>query len=185
MTDAYSRRSVLAGAGAALGTLAVGTGAADARAETKAVVAEGDETENDLTGFFVHVGPTTSPIDAQVAAGCAFADWSDDATTAYDVTLVDRAEPEYARYERTAYVPDSVQLPPGSLFVVNSQERCTEGYVGVRLLQIGSDRLEAAASGDVPDRTAADGTGASGPGFGVLAALGGLVGWGALERRRE
>ena len=181
VADSHSRRAVLSGVGAALGCAVLGSRDVRARTTTKAVIADGDETENDMTGFFVHVGDSTSPTEAQVATDCSFADWEAD-TVAYDVTLVDRADPEYAEYERTVYVPDTTDIPPGSLFVVNSQERCTDGYVGVRLERLGSDQLEAALSGDI-DTAAADGSSASGPGFGVVGALAALVGWGALSDR--
>ncbi|MBX0322628.1 hypothetical protein EGH21_06255 [Halomicroarcula sp. F13] len=181
-SNAYSRRAVLGASASVLGGSLLASTSASARTTTKAVVADGSGT-GDLTGFFVHFGQSTNPVEAQTATDCGFADWPDDETTAYDVTLIDRARPDYEQYERTVYVPDSTDFQPGNLYVVNSQERCTTGYVGVRLVQLGSRQLEAAVSGDAEAVT--ETSGGSGAGFGVVAALAAALGVGARRGSRD
>ncbi|MBV0925545.1 hypothetical protein KTS45_15165 [Halomicroarcula limicola] len=187
----YSRRDVLAATGTVVGGTLVASGQAAAQSTRKAVITDGSATENDMTGFFVHVGQTTDPADAQVADSCEFADWPADETRTYDVKLIDRGRPDYEQYSRSLYVDNSTEVPPGSLFVINSQEQCTEGYVGIRLEKLGSDQLEAAVSGGARTTTPSGGggggggddggSGAAGPGFGVVATVAAALGYGALR----
>ncbi|MBX0295842.1 hypothetical protein [Haloarcula nitratireducens] len=184
----YSRREVLAATGTVVGGTLAASGQAAAQSTRKAVIADGSATENDMTGFFVHVGQTTDPTDAQVADSCEFADWPAEETRTYDVKLIDRGRPDYEQYSRSLYVDNSTEVPPGTLFVINSQEQCTDGYVGIRLERLGSSQLEAAVSGDVRTATASGGdgggdggSGAAGPGFGVVATVAAALGYGALR----
>ena len=197
-----SRRTVLRGGVAALGA-ATGLGGVATAQEftpsdgitTKAVIIEQEQYE-DLTGLFLHVEGETSPIDAAVSDQCDYVNWDDRATSAYDVVVLDRNQADVPQARTTLYLHQRVEVPPGALWVIDSQEPCGGGYVGIMIEQIGATELEAGLSSDLsPTETegvandaggAGSGdasSGALGHGFGWLAGAGGLLGGGWLLRR--
>ena len=197
-----SRRSVLRGG---VGALALATGGGIASAQettvgggitTTGAVAQLDQYE-DLTGFFLHVEGEASPIEASVADACNLIDWGNEQTNAYDVVVLDRNQADVPQARTTLYLHEDIDVPAGALWVINGQEQCGSGYVGVQIEQIGANEVEAGLSGDIsPTSTALDQAGATdgggggissalGPGFGWLAGAAGLLGGGWLLSRRD
>ena len=192
--SAVTRRTVLAGLGSAVGTLAATdpvVGQQDGitgRALLPAV--EGIQAEN-LPGYFVHVDPNPNPVEASFGDECAFADWPADETVGYQILLIDRKDDDHYSMEMRLYVPDDRSVPGGTLYVVNGATQCAGEYVGVELERMAADTSvlgEVAGGGgvDTPDdQTETTQTAADGGGFGTLAALAGLAGAGALARWRD
>ncbi|WP_424017360.1 hypothetical protein ACOZ4N_15980 [Halorientalis pallida] len=185
-----SRRTVLAGLGSAGLLAATGTAVGQAQSEgitTRAAVPEAEEYDTaSLAGFFVHVDTDPDPIQAPLAEECGYADWPRDETMAYEVLLIDRKDTDHFATETRVYVPDDRSIPSGGLFVINEVEQCPGSYVGVELEQIAADASvldDVTPGGDAAADPGATGTtAADGPGLGVLTALSGLAGAGALAR---
>ena len=208
-----TRRRVLQATAGAVGTAAVaGEAAAQSggtetetgtesggqiSATTLGIIPEQQNVQGSVEGFWIHVGGTVNPVEAGVADNCDLVDWGNDSTLAYDAQLIDRtAEP--AQTGVTLYLPESVEVAPGTLFIVNDRERCESGYVGVELEQLGMDlntlvARDASGGGIGETSTATDTemvdettTGGSGPGLGIASALAGVAGGGwLLNRHRE
>lgn len=176
----WTRRAVLRGGVAAVGATALTAGSANAQLTEEAIIPVQDDYEQGLTGFFVHVGQTTDPMDANASDFCEFTSWPDDEILAFDARLIDRtAEPEEA--EITLYLNDEVPVAPGTLFVVNDAQQCDDNYVGLQLERLGVEEV-----GDVAESTPTETTNGFGDGPGPLAALAGLLGAGwLLGRDRE
>ena len=78
--------------------------------------------------------------------------------------------------------PADADVSAGSLFVINRQFDCPEGYVGLGLEQIGA-AVDVDTSTPTPeDASPTDGGSASGPGFGVAGALAGVGGLAGLAK---
>ena len=120
---------------------------------------------------------------------------------AYDAMLANRKDDSTEQAETTLYIGENADATAGKLYIVNRFNRCDSDFPGVALEQIGlsdvnvdvdeaTDRPAATAAEDEPaDATTADedgggGFGETGPGFGPAAAAAGLLGAGALLRRR-
>lgn len=214
---APTRRSVLRtcgaglGLGIAAGTAAVGSAQTDEEGEgeegevlEEGVIVNPPNIEQEVTGFWIHIGGTVDPLEASVSDQCGFVDWGDEETLAYDAMLIDRtAEPQ--QQSISLYLHESVDISPGTLFIINSREQCESGYVGVRLERVGMDLgTIRAAEPASPTGTVDDGDGGAsptdtpdgggggaegpasgqGPGFGAVGALASLGGVGWLLRKR-
>lgn len=197
---AVTRRSLLANSAATLGTGAVAaSGFVGASGVTAAQITEagaipdpakwGDDT--DFAGFMIHVGGSLSPERERVAADCELAGsdtWPPDEMLAYDAQLINRKDDATEQAETTLYVGETANVTAGKLYIVNRFDRCDGGFLGVSLEQIGLSDVNVAGDGQpTAGTTTADegGSGAFGPGFGPLAAVAGLLGGGALLRRRD
>ncbi|MCU4801849.1 hypothetical protein OB920_15830 [Halobacteria archaeon HArc-gm2] len=204
---AYSRRTVLRVGGAAAGTLAA-SGVAAAQNETGADGTEASETpsrvtttgvtleqeniEGDLVGMWIHVGRPVEPIQASIADQCDVVDWGDEDTLTYDVTLFDRRADQYEQRTQL-YLPRRAEIGGGDLFIVNDEIPCESGYVAVELEQIGARNVDAGTkpgegitetgAGTEAGGAAQGPSGGAGPGFGLFAAAGGLLGGGWLLNR--
>ncbi|QLH80731.1 hypothetical protein [Halosimplex pelagicum] len=204
-----SRRRVLRGVGG-LGASAVGAGAvagasgvASAQITQAAAIPEVARWENEnLAGFMIHVGGSTSPTQVRVAEGCVppgSDTWPPDEMLAYDAMVINRKLGDTPEAETTLYIGGSVEVLPGQLYLISRFNRCDDGFVGVSLEQIGRSDVSAGPGQQATNRPVADveederprdlGTtqtpDATGPGFGLLASFAGLLGGGALLRRRD
>lgn len=207
---AYSRRTVLRAGGAGIGAVAA-SGIAAAQNETTtnetgtddtptpspiitmAVTLEQEDVQGSLTGMWIHVARPVEPVQAAISDQCDIVDWGDQDTLTYDAMLIDRRNEVYQQPIQI-YLPRSAEVGGGDLFIVNKTVPCESGYIGIRLEQIGAknvdagikpgegltetDVTEAGNSGD-----AAEPSTGVGPGFGLFAAAGGLLGGGWLLRR--
>lgn len=182
MSSDWSRRSVLATAGA-LGATALAP-TASARVTTRMVVPSQDGfvgDDGDLVGYFVHLGGDagvdTDPSDVD---GCGFESWSPTELSAYDARLLDRLDQEHRETETKVHVAGNADVDTGTLWIVNRQVSCPDDHVGLEVEQVGAAvNVSTEESGD---STATEG---SGPGFGPLAALGGVVASGVGWARRR
>lgn len=194
----YRRRTVLRGTALAIGT-AVGGGVGAAQTEetpenrvtTMSVTPEQEDVAGDMVGMWIHLGPETDPIQASIADECDIVDWGDEDTIAYDVQLIDRAAEPQER-SITLYLPRRVEVGQGDLFIVNDEVPCESGYVGLELEQIGARNIDVGLDGGATTVDDGDGGGGApapsdgiGPGFGPLAAAGGLLGAGWLFGRGD
>ncbi|MFB6163691.1 MAG: hypothetical protein ABEJ31_00875 [Haloarculaceae archaeon] len=154
-----TRRTVLAGSAALAGAGLAPTAGAVQRAdgdrsgthdgdgEFPAVILETvDEfDQEDLPGFFVHTGRHITPTEAQVSDRCDFAGWPAAQTVAYDVAVVDTVTQGNPAVRSTLYVPDRVQIDPGTLYVVDDVSQCSAGYLGIHLTEVSGGMTGAAA----------------------------------------
>lgn len=160
------------------------------------------KTYDSLDGKFLHVIGEPTPIQASIPDSCQYVDWEAPDTRAYDVVLLDHSQSDIPQARTSLFLHKSENVQPKSLWVIDQQNRCSEGYLGIRVGYIGAKALEVGFSGDLatpetgPDADndeAGDGaggggsTGVFGPGFDLLAGAAGLlgVGWLARRRRRE
>jgi len=197
-----TRRAALAGTATALGAGVTGAGTlAGASGVTAAQVTEaaaiprpaqwGDDTN--FAGFMIHVGGSLSPEQERVAADCELISsdtWPPDEMLAYDAQLINRKDDSTEQAETTLYIGEAADVTPGKLYIVNRFNRCDSDFLGVSLEQIGLSEVNVDVEAD--ERPNAEttgvsegGSGAFGPGFGLVASLAGLLGGGALLRRRD
>lgn len=167
------------------------------RIQTRGIMPETGRVtkDSDYTGFLVQL--TNRLEDTQVASGdlqCSFANWSPENTTVYETQLIDRVDQETESIASVIYLPSDVDLRSGDVLIINKQHNCSGAYIGVRLENIlASDRTRGyVEAGLAQNGSALDGgqspgsSGAFGPGFGPLAAVGGLAGGAyALARRGD
>jgi hypothetical protein len=147
---------------------------------------DGFTGDEDLTGYFLHVGGDASvDTDPSDVDGCGFANWSPTDLAAYDARLLDRLDDDHREKQTTVHLAANGEVDTGTLWIVNRQVSCPDDHVGVEVEQVG-------AAVDVPASETATDSGAtategSAPGFGLLAALGGLVagGVGFVRRRGD
>ncbi|MFB6083367.1 MAG: hypothetical protein ABEJ94_03885 [Halorientalis sp.] len=188
-----SRRTLLAGVGSAAG-LAAATGSAVAQDKpqgitTRAAIPAADEEYDagNLPGYFVHVYPNPNPVQAPLSEECAYANWPRDRTMTYEVLVIDRAGTEQFSTKTRLYVPQSRDIPRGGLFVINDVHECAGSYIGIELEQLSADATVKADLGNVGAESTASSpartTDGDGAGLGILAALSGLAGLGALAHR--
>jgi hypothetical protein len=189
-----ARRTVLAGVGSAVGALAAsGSVAAQERGVTaRAALPAADEyADSDLAGFFVHVDPAPDPVQAPLAEECEYANWPREETMAYEVLLIDRKDDDHFSTQTRLYIPDSRTVPEGGLYVINGVTECAGSYIGIEIEQLYANVSvvgEVSPSGDgAADDPGGGGetTATDGAGLGVLTALAGLGGAGALSRWRR
>ncbi|WP_225335725.1 PGF-CTERM sorting domain-containing protein [Halomicrobium urmianum] len=192
-----TRRSVLrtcaAGLGLAAGATSVASAQEDDALQDAVIPAQEQQFDQNLVGFWIHIGATVDPLEASISDRCDFVDWGDDDTLAYDAQLIDKtADPEQSSI--TLYLNQKVDISPGTLFIINENVECESGYMGVRLERVGMDLQDVrAAEPASPTETVDDGEGGgaegpvdgAGPGFGVAGALAGLTGAGWLLRKRD
>ncbi|WP_255198158.1 hypothetical protein [Halorarius litoreus] len=179
MSSAWSRRSVLAATGAVGAAALVPT--ASARYTTRMVIpsADGFTGDEDLVGYFVHLGSTTDvSTDPADVDGCGFENWSPTDLSAFDGRLLDRLDEDHRETEMTVHVAGDAEVDTGTLWIINGTVECPDGQVGLEVEQVGAS---------VPVSTAeSTPSSAIGPGFGPLAAVGGLLaGVAALARRHR
>lgn len=142
----YTRRSVLTAAGTVLSMGTTGlAGGTRRRQEESGITApaaivrpDGVEQDQSLTGFFIHVSDRINPLQAQVSERCGSIDWDPQSTLQYDAVLINRQEERHTSYQTPLYVPGRINLRGGELFVVNTEEPCPSGYVGLEIEQIGA-----------------------------------------------
>lgn len=189
-----SRRRLLTTAGALGAGLTVGPAVAGAqengtgngsanesgdgsRINTRAIMPETGRISNDrdYTGFFLQL--TNRLEDTQVAGveECDFADWDPGNTDVYETQLINKIGDDTETIASSVYLPHRTDLRTGDVFVINNQHNCPDGaYIGIQLEQLragGTDR----GYGEVADSDGGS-SGAVGPGFGPLAAVGGIAG---------
>ncbi|WP_459192912.1 hypothetical protein [Halosimplex sp. J119] len=187
-----TRRSVLAGSAATLGSgiaaargLTAASGVAAGQITEAAAVRQPERwSDANLAGFMIHVG-STAPIDqADAADNCevpASDTWPPDELIAYEVHLINRKDDAMSEEETTMYIGGRADVAPGKLYIINRFNRCGNGFVGATIEQIGRSDIEVTVDGEDATATGDDGgSGAFGPGFGLPAAVAGLVGGGAL-----
>lgn len=157
---------------------------ASARYTTRMVIpsADGFTGDENLVGYFVHVdGDASVGTDPSDVDGCGFESWSPTELVAYDARLLDRLDQEHREKKTKVHVAANAEINTGTLWIVNRQVSCPDRQVGLEVEQIGA-AVDLPESETATDVTATDG---SGPAFGPLAALGGLLAGGAgLARRR-
>ncbi|WP_254542989.1 hypothetical protein [Halomarina pelagica] len=200
--DSVSRRTLLAGVGATLlgagsasaqengsgnGTNATGDGAEE-RVDTSAIMPERPAGENtDYTGMFVHLTNKLKNVDVQGIEQCEVANWDPDETEVFEIQLVDKVGNREEIYGSSMYFPNNLNLAPGQLFVIDNQQPCTNGYLGVQLSEILAENVTRGFAGNGTRAEGEEGGGSSGafgPGFGPVGALGGIAAVGyALARR--
>ena len=163
---------------------------------TMAVTPEQEDVERDLTGMWIHFSRPVEPIQASVSDQCDIVDWGDQDTLTYDAMLIDRRNEVYQQPIQV-YLPISAEVGPGDLFIINNVVPCESGYIGIKLEQIGARDIDAGikpgqeltATGTATDAEAAGGaeepSGGAGPGFGLFAAAGGLLGAGWFLNRGD
>jgi hypothetical protein len=200
--NGLTRRRVLAGLGTGAATLATGSGAVaaqdDGGSDKIAVPAIMPET-NDLsvdqnyTGYLLKL---TDRLEAEVEGigGCVVEGWSPSNPRVFGTKVVDTVTSgqgdEYEVIPSSAYLPQDTDFEAGDLFVINNQSQCADGYIGIQMENIRDSQdpvtyqFDREANEGAED--AGDGSGALGPGFGPLAAVGGVVGGAyALARRGD
>ena len=204
-----TRRSALAKSAATLGTGAVAaggfvgaSGVATGQITEAAAIPEPSKWNEDtnFAGFMIHIGESLSPEQERVAADCELVSsdtWPPDEMLAYDAMLINRKDDSTEQSETTLYIGENADVTAGKLYIVNRFDRCDSDFLGVALEQTGlsevnvdvDEATDRPAAEDGPaDATTADedggGFGETGPGFGPAAAVAGLLGAGALLRRR-
>ncbi|WP_254536645.1 hypothetical protein [Halomarina litorea] len=205
-----SRRRLLTTTGAGLAGLAAAPGLASAqeqngsndsengsddgslRIQTRGVMPETGRVtaDKDYTGFLVHLTARLDSLDVGDISECSFVNWNPDDTDIFETQLVDRVGQEQETIASTVYVPNGTDLRPGDLLVINSQRECSNAYIGVQMENIRAPNRKrgyvAADSGQTGAEGDGGSSGAFGPGFGPLAAVGGLAGGAyALARRGD
>lgn len=193
-----TRRSMLAGSAATLGTgvvaargLAAASGVAAGQITEAAAIPQPERwSDANLAGFMIHIGSTASIDRADAARQCGVPGsdtWPPDELLAYEVQLINRKDDATGEVGTTMYIGGRAEVAPGKLYVIDSFNRCGNGFVGLSLEQIGRSDLEVTVNSGNAGTTAADdgGSGAFGPGFGLPAAVAGILGGGALLQRGE
>lgn len=168
--------------------------ATDEAAEFRALLIPPEAWDRSFEGFFVHAGGTVDPVSAAGSDACEYADWPDQETRAYDVTLIEQEELLEDTEPTTLYVRNDVDVPPGALFMIMEVNECPESsYRGVYLQRVGMRNIPRrepqSEPGDVQvgvtnETDETDTPGAGGPGFGVLGTVAALAGAGGLLGRR-
>lgn len=131
---------------------------------------------------------------------CDFREWPPESVASHDATLINRTETDSPEVDTTLYTSADANVEEDGPYLVNSAQECESDYVGVELVTVeGADRedndqveevegdpTETGPGGDgvAGGDAAGDETAADGPGFGVVATATGLLGGGALLRRR-
>lgn len=160
---------------------------------TMAVTLEQEDVQGSLTGMWIHVARPVEPVQAAISDECDVVDWGDQDTFTYDAMLIDRRNEVYQQPIQI-YLPRSAEVGGGDLFIINDEVPCRSGYIGVELEQIGARNVDAGikpgeglTETDVTEAGNAGGTEEAstgvGPGFGLFAAVGGLLGGGWLLGR--
>lgn len=181
MTPTLTRRRFL---GSAAGAACL-AGGADARRADAAqvlrqfVVPAVDRLEGNYAGQFLFVGETADadagdvPIDS-----CEFDAWPRDETQVYQGQLLDSHQEAPVAVELEVYADGSkAEVESGTHFIIQSASSCGEGYVGLEVEWIQRRAVVGEPRGPTVTET---GTGGQ-PGFGLLAAAGG-IGIGVLAR---
>ncbi|MFD1513179.1 hypothetical protein [Halomarina rubra] len=196
-----SRRRLLATAGTSVAALAAGPtvlAAQDGESERVAVPAVMPQTgaisgDEDYTGFLLKL---TSELDTTVegVGGCTVEGWTPSNPRVFETQVVDTVNAgENDQYEvvpSSAYLPQDTDFASGDLFVINNQSACGGGeFLGIQLENV-RDSEDAVRYNFSREDVSSDGggddgeSGALGPGFGPVAALGGVLGGAyALARR--
>ena len=192
-----SRRAFIAG-GAGAAATAVVPGAAVAQNDS-----EGEEIEpvftdaaisptvptlsgNDYTGLFVQIVRQEADEDINVGVETCGVLESSEETVAYETRLIDRIETDRTWTSAILYADeDNEEIHDGKLFVVSSQEACSDGFVSLNLERVGAGRI--GAVGEEGATSDGGATNTRTPGFGIGTALLGLGGasLAALGRLRE
>lgn len=181
-SQSLSRRGFVAGGvGAAATAIAPGTvvaqndGGDSEPVFTDAAISSTVPTldRDDYTGLFVQV--VREEADEAINVGveaCEFLG-SSEATVAYETRFIDRIEGDRRSTSAILYADEGNEdIHEGKLFVVNTQEACSEDFISLNLEQIGARRIGELA-GD--DEGGNDGeTETTTPGFGIGTALLGL-----------
>jgi len=193
---ALSRRQLLATTGTVGAGLTVGPAVASAqengtdesgddgsRVTTRAIMPETDRISNDqnYTGLFLHLTARLEDTQVEGVEQCDFANWDPGNTDVYETCLINRIGDDTEIVASSAYLSRQTDLRPGDVFVINSQHDCPEGaYIGLRLEQLLARNLDRGyndvSEGEGDSGGGGGSSGAAGPGFGPLAAVGGIAG---------
>ena len=182
--------------GTATGETPTDGGETESRITTMAVTLEQEDIQSDLVGMWIHISRPVEPVQASVADQCDVVDWGNQDTLTYDAKLIDRRNEVYEQSIQI-YLPRRAEVGGGDLVIINDEVSCQSGYVGIELEQIGARNVDAgikpgegltetgAETGAEAAGGAQEPTGGAGPGFGLLAAVGGLLGAGRLLKRND
>lgn len=198
-STSLSRRRLLAAAGTVGAGLTAGPAVASAqdngtngsgnesgdggRINTRAIIPETGRisADEDYTGMFLQL---TNRLEDAQAAGveeCDYADWDPGNTDVYEAQLIDKIGDETDVIASSVYLPHRTDLRTGDVFVIDNQHDCPQGgYIGIRLEQLRAAGIER-EYGEIQGENdggggGGDTSGAYGPGFGPLAAVGGIAG---------
>jgi len=193
-----SRRRLLASVGTSAAALTVGSGVVAAqdgeRIATPAIIPETGSVSADenYTGFLLKLDEELD-VSYDGIGSCSAEGWTPSNPRAFSAKLVDTVSAgENDSYE---VIPSSVALPQdtdfadGDLFVINNQSTCSGGgFLNVQMENIRSDENPVSYNFTRDEGEGGGGgggdSGAIGPGFGPVAALGGVLGGAyALARR--
>ncbi len=166
------------------------------RIQTRGLIPETDRvtSDDDYTSLFVQLTARLEELDAGAGdIDCSFMNWDPGETDIYEAQLIERVGTGSETIASQVYVPQDTDLTAGDLFIINNQRSCSGPYIGVQMENIRADGLdrgytEVGSTGVEGGDSADEGgsSGAFGPGFGPLAAVGGLVGGAyALARRGD
>jgi hypothetical protein len=208
MDETVSRRrllTVVGAGGVALAggpALAVGQannssgdgGPGDRRLTTPAIIPITGQISatDDYTGFFLHLTRRLeSPGDTSIAGlkNCKTAGWTPNNPHIFEVQIITVGE-ETDTIGSTVYLPRDLQPSAGQLFIINSQQRCGgEAYISIQIEELLAQNVSRGfrtntTGAGTGDTEGAGGSGASGPGFGLIAAVGGLLAGGYTLARR-
>ncbi|MFD1640528.1 PGF-CTERM sorting domain-containing protein [Halohasta litorea] len=184
-SQSLSRRAFVAGsAGTAATAVLPGSGVAQTDREpvfTDVAISSTVPTldRDDYTGLFVQVVRVEAESDIDIGVeACGFLESSGE-TVAYETRFIDRIEEDRTSTSAIVYADEgNDDVHEGKLFVVNTQEACSEDFVSLNLEQIGATEIgEVAPEGN-------GGTETTTPGFGVGTALLGLGGASLVALRR-
>ncbi|MWG34719.1 hypothetical protein [Halomarina oriensis] len=198
---AVSRRRMLVTAGTSVAALTAGSGVAaaqdngsDGGGASIAVPGIIPETgsisaDEDYTGFLLKLDDELD-VSYDGIESCSAENWSPSDPRAFNAKLVDTvnagAEDSYEVIPSSVALPQDTEFTTGDLFVVNNQSTCSGGgFLNVQMENVRSSegRVRYNFTRE-SDPGSGDGSGAIGPGFGPVAALGGVLGGAyALARR--
>lgn len=186
-----SRRTFLISGAGVVGTVLGSAVVGSAQVTTDAALPASAPTmdRDDYTGLLVQVVDTVPDADTGGLDACEFLE-ADDTPTAYDIRLLDRIQEDHQSEGSTLFAAaDNENIDNGKLFIINTQQQCSDEYVSVTLEQIGASAVgtpshpaagEQVSPGEVGEVT----TESEGPGYGVGTAVGALGASALLAFRR-
>ena len=208
----YSRRQVLTAVGTSSVGLVAGSGVVAAQengsgnesgagsqseADRIAIPAIMPETgmisaDENYTGFLLKLTARLEGTGVEGIGDCTVGGWSPSNPRVFETQVVDTVSANnsdsYEVIPSSAYLPQDTDFQAGDLFVINSQSRCGGGYLGITLenIRAAENAVSYNYTRDEGGNGSGDGggSGALGPGFGPVAAVGGVLGGAyALARR--
>ncbi|MFC5971441.1 hypothetical protein ACFPYI_08880 [Halomarina salina] len=193
-----TRRRLLGAVGTSVVGLTAGSGIAaaqddggggDGGSDKVAVPAIMPETgeisaDEDYTGFMLKLDSQLEQSSVGDIGGCTVEGWSPSTPLVFETQVVDTVNTsESDSYEvipSSAYLPQDTSFGAGDLFIINNQSQCADGFLGIQLENIRSSEnpvsYDFSRESDGGGGGGGGGSDAIGPGFGPLAAVGGVLG---------